>query len=169
MYNYIIYLCIFLHLYYWCVRQYNNNNIYLRTDSHVDCVGGCPLQSKMLYIRNIRFFGGKSFINPRRINRRVMVVVWSVFLSVWVCPCVTANLGIYTDRRQMMGTNGISARGMEIIKKRSLKKCVVQKLWRHFATYCDSVNGPIVFTSAIAALYAKEANETLSSTRSRSK
>ena len=29
-------------------------------------------------------------------------------VSLSVCLYVTANLGIYTDRRQMMGTNGIS-------------------------------------------------------------
>ena len=44
----------------------------------------------------------------------VHVVVWSVCLSVCLCVClsvrlcVTANLGIYADRHQMMGTNGIS-------------------------------------------------------------
>ena len=47
-------------------------------------------------------------VNLRRMRRTVMVVVWTVCLSV--C-CVTANLGIYADRRQMMGTNGITGYG----------------------------------------------------------
>ena len=43
-------------------------------------------------------------------RRGVIVDVWSVCLPVCVCVCVcvTTNVGIYADRRQMMGINGIS-------------------------------------------------------------
>ena len=47
------------------------------------------------------FTGGKlTIINPPRMRRRVTVVVWSVRL------CVTANLGIHAEWRQVMGTSG---------------------------------------------------------------
>ena len=38
-------------------------------------------------------------INPRGMRRRVTVVVWSVRV------CVTTNLGIHAEWRQVMGTS----------------------------------------------------------------
>ena len=68
----------------------------------------------------------------------------------------------------MMGTNGISGYGDNFKKAFSLKMRH-SKVKTSF-TYCDSVNSlTAFFTSTVASPYAKEANEMLSSTRSRSK
>ena len=49
----------------------------------------------------------------------IIIVVWFVHRyytiiivsTVCACLCVTANLGIYAGRRQMMGTNGSTGYG----------------------------------------------------------
>ena len=53
-------------------------------------------------------------INPRRMRRRVTVVVWSVRV------CVTTNLGIHAESRQVMGTSGISGVWQSFKKRRFL-------------------------------------------------
>ena len=81
---------------------------------------------------------------------RVIVVVWSV------CLCITANLGIYVDKRQMMGTNVIS-RVWRSFKKRCFSKNasfksygVIYILWQLIyvnGSFCD------IFTKANTATY----------------
>ena len=62
-----------------------------------------------------------------------------VSVCVSVCLCVTTNLGIYTDRHQMMGTNGISGVWRSLKKERFLSKFAIQKLWCHLHTASASV------------------------------
>ena len=67
---------------------------------------------------------------------RIIVVIWSV--SVCLSVCVTTNLGIYADKRQMMGSSGISGVWRSLKKVFSLKMHH-SKVMASF-TYCDSVN-----------------------------
>ena len=72
-------------------------------------------------------------------------------VSVSVSLCVTANLGIDADRRQVMGINGISGLGRSFIKVFFSKHFRRSNVIASFA-YCDNVNGPTGCLRAIKSI-----------------
>ena len=107
-----------------------------------------------------------NIVSPQHMRRRVIVVVWSVCLSV--CLCVIANLGIYADRHQMMSTNGINV-VWRSFKKRCFTKNALFKSYGIIYILRQRQQPYCVFMLMVTCPYAKEANEMLSSTSSRSK